>query len=239
MDFLTHEQGGCTVYAAAITFISSGATRRVVDGFSPRELVMHSRKLAFIALVIALLGCMRSATAAPCTTASLSAYQVIGTSGCTVGSLTLSNFFIDAFPGVTATQIAPASVLVTPLAGGFQLSSGTVLSASANELLGLRFLFDASAMSLAGATVALGGQNSVSGDGVITAILDAGPAGVASHAGRNLSGTRMWRPGPALRPGPYGKPGAGVGVDHLRRWPGCPRTRHGSARAGWFAGYFC
>ena len=147
---------------------------------------MHSRKLAFIALVIALLGCMRSATAAPCTTASLSAYQVIGTSGCTVGSLTLSNFFIDAFPGVTATQIAPASVLVTPVASGFQLSSGTVLSASANELLGLRFLFDASAMSLAGATVALGGQNSVSGDGVITAILDAGPAGVAIAL---LSGT--------------------------------------------------
>ena len=147
---------------------------------------MRSRKIAFVPLVVGLLAGMGPAFAAPCSTASLSTYQAIGAGGCSVGSLTLSNFFIDAFPGVTATQIAPASVLVTPLAGGFQLSSGTVLSASANELLGLRFLFDASAMSLAGATVALGGQNGLSGDGVITAILDAGPAGIAIAL---LSGT--------------------------------------------------
>ena len=140
---------------------------------------MRSRKLAFIPLVLGLLACMGSATAAPCTTASLSAYQTFGAGGCSVGSLNLSNFFIDAFPGVTAMQIAPASVLVTPIANGFQLSSGTALSASANELLGLRFLFDASAMFLTGGTVALGAQNRVSGDGVITAILDAGPAGTA------------------------------------------------------------
>ena len=140
---------------------------------------MRSRKIAFVPLVVGLLAGMGPASAAPCSTASLSAYQAIGAGACSVGSLTLSNFFIEAFPGVAATQIAPTSVLVTPLANGFQLSSGTVLFAPANELLGLRFLFDASAMSLTGGTVALGGQNSVSGDGVITGILDAGPAGTA------------------------------------------------------------
>lgn len=140
---------------------------------------MRSRKIAFVPLVVGLLAGMGPASAAPCSTASLSAYQAIGAGGCSVGSLTLSNFFIEAFPGVAATQIAPTSVLVTPLANGFQLSSGIVLSASANELLGLRFLFDANAVSLTGGTVELGGQNSVSGDGVITGILDAGSAGTA------------------------------------------------------------
>ena len=142
---------------------------------------MRSRKLAFIPLVVGMLACMGSATAnaAPCSSASLSAYQAIGAGGCTVGSLTFSNFFIDGFPGGASMQIAPSSVFVTPFANGFQLSSNTALSAAANELLGLRFTFDASAMSLTGGTVALGEQNSVTGDGVITAILDAGPAGSA------------------------------------------------------------
>ena len=86
---------------------------------------------------------------------------------------------VDGFPGVAAMQIAPSSVLLTPVANSFQLSSSTALAAAVNELLGLRFAFDTSATSLTGGTVALGDQNSVTGDSVVTAILDAEPAGSA------------------------------------------------------------
>jgi len=137
---------------------------------------MSRGKLALVLLVSGLIGGMGSA-AAPCSTASLSAYQSIGAVGCSVGSLTFSDFLVDAFPGPTATQIAPESILVTPLADGFSLSSAATLSALSGDLLGLRFLFEVSAPSLTGATVALGGENGVSGDGVITALLDAGSAG--------------------------------------------------------------
>ena len=134
-------------------------------------------KFGLISLFVGLLGGMGSASAAPCPTASLSAYQALGAAGCSIGSLTFADFMVDPFPGRTATQIAPGSVFLTPLADGFSLSSNGALFAGTNVLLGLRFLFDVSAPALTGGTVALGGQRSVSGDAAITALLSAGAAG--------------------------------------------------------------
>lgn len=139
---------------------------------------MSSGKLALVSLVIGLFGGIGAAAAAPCLTASLSSYQSMGAVSCNVGSLNFFGFSVENFPGPTAQQIAPGEILVTPIANGFSLSNVLPISASAGELLGLRFLFGVSAPSLTGATVELG-PNRVSGDGVITAFLDAGSAGNA------------------------------------------------------------
>ena len=140
---------------------------------------MPKRRHRLAALALALLSCTGLATAAPCPTASLTAYVALDPGGCTIGSLNFADFFVDAFPGPTATQIAAASILLSPIANGFALSSGSALSAGANELFGLRFLFHVGASSLTGGTVALGSSFAVGGDGVITALLDAGAAGNA------------------------------------------------------------
>ena len=119
-----------------------------------------------------------SVSAATCNSASLADYVTMA-GGCSVGTLTFSNFVVEAFPGPTATQIAPGTLTVMSLPDGFSLSSSSPLVASTNELLGLRLLFDVSAPSLIGATVALGDQASATGDGVVTALVDAGAAGNA------------------------------------------------------------
>ena len=137
---------------------------------------MNSGKLTLASLVIGLFGGIGTAAAAPCSTASLLSYQ--SAVSCNVGTLNFFGFSVENFPGPTAQQIAPGEILVTPIANGFSLSSELPISAPTGELFGLRFLFGVSAPSLTGATVELG-PNSVSGDGVITAFLDAGSAGNA------------------------------------------------------------
>ena len=148
---------------------------------------MSSGKLAWASLVIGLFGGIGAASAAPCSMAGLAAYQSMGATACSVGALNFSGFSVEAFPGTTAQQIAPGDILVTPIANGFALSSARSISASAGELLGLRLLFGVSAPSLTGATVALGMPNSVSGDGVITALLGAGSAGNPIAAGNAIA----------------------------------------------------
>ena len=119
------------------------------------------------------------ASAAVCGAGSLADYLALGAGGCQVGGLTFSGFSVDTFPGPTAQQIAPGSISLSPLANGLALSSAGPLDAAAGELLGLRLLFAVSAPSLVGGSVALGDPYSVSGDGVITAYLDAAAAGLA------------------------------------------------------------
>ena len=65
------------------------------------------------------------AQAAVCVGGSLNSYLALGASGCTVGALTFSDFVVDTFPGPTATQIAPGTLSIAPIAGGFALSSDT------------------------------------------------------------------------------------------------------------------
>ncbi len=133
------------------------------------------------AIILGLLGGTAgvAAAAAPCTTASLTAYAALGSAGCSVGSLTFSDFAIEAFPGPTSQQIAPAGVSLAPVASGFSLAAPAALSAGAGTLLGLRFLFHVAAPSLTGGTVSLDPMATASNDGAITGLLDAGAAGHA------------------------------------------------------------
>ena len=117
--------------------------------------------------------------AAVCVGGSLGSYVALGSTGCTVGALTFNDFVVDAFPGQTAMQIAPGTLSVAPIAGGFALSSNTGLAAAAGNLLGLRLLFDVHAPALLGGTVGFGPNISASGDGVLSALLDVGASGKA------------------------------------------------------------
>ena len=136
------------------------------------------KKLLTLASLVLLLGGAGEALAVPCANASLSDYVSIGATGCSTGGLTLSSFSVEAFPGPAATQIDPASVTLAPFANGFSLLSGTALSASAGDLLGLRVLFHVTATNLFGGTISLA-DRSVTPDAAITAILDAGTLGNA------------------------------------------------------------
>jgi len=119
------------------------------------------------------------AGAAVCVAGSVGSYVVLGATGCTVGGLTFSDFVVDAFPGPTAQQIAPGSLSLAPIAGGFTLSSRAGIVADAGDLFGFRLLFNVFGPSLTGGTVAFGPDRSATGDGVLTALLDAGAAGNA------------------------------------------------------------
>ena len=126
---------------------------------------------------LAMAGAVAQTHAAGCVAGSLGSYLALGAGGCTVGSLTFADFALEAFPGPTAQQIAPGSLSIAPIAGGFALSSDAGLFADAGTLLGLRLLFDVQAPGLVGGTVAFGPNRSATGDGVLTALLDAGAAG--------------------------------------------------------------
>ncbi len=65
------------------------------------------------------------AQAAVCVGGSLSSYLALGAGGCTVGALTFSDFVGATFPGPTARQIAPGTLSIAPIVGGFALSSST------------------------------------------------------------------------------------------------------------------
>jgi hypothetical protein len=136
-------------------------------------------KLLVMLASLLLIGSPGGVFAAPCVNGSVSDYVSLGITGCSVGGLDFSSFTVESFPGPAPIQINPSSVQLIPLADGFVLNSGTALSASAGELLGLRFGFHvAAAGGLTGGTVALG-DTEVTPDGVITSLLDAGADGSA------------------------------------------------------------
>lgn len=119
----------------------------------------------------------RAATAAPCLPGSLQDYINLGSAGCSVGTVSVTDFAIA--PGQSfATPIAPQTILVTP---GGTVDAPTLdltfnVNAAAGELLESFLHFFASAPTLFGAGIALGSA-SASGDGVVTAIQDLCPDG--------------------------------------------------------------
>lgn len=125
-----------------------------------------------------------AAAAAPCSTDTLanfdSAYD--GTEGCSVGTLSFSDFLVEPAPGPSGiVQVSPSTITLTPIAGGFDLSAISPLAAAAGETFGLRFGFrltPPSPQALAG-TLALG-LSTVEPDGAITAIAFNGASGLAT-----------------------------------------------------------
>jgi hypothetical protein len=143
-----------------------------IPGWKTDHVMGGPRRLLALALLLA----GGAAAAAPvCLPGSVFSYQ--SASPCALGAITIGNFAVEPFPGVLAQQIDPTSILLTPLANGFALSSSQALSASAGELLGLRLVFRASDALFSGASIELGADHQATGDGVITGVLDAGAGG--------------------------------------------------------------
>lgn len=116
--------------------------------------------------------------ASPCQPDTLAAYLATPGLACDVGGLTFSAFVVEDFPGTSTEQLLPATIGLIPAASGFGLEVERLL-ASAGDLFGLRFGFRVAGSALAAGEIALGPVATVSGDGVITALLDAGAAGNA------------------------------------------------------------
>jgi len=136
------------------------------------------RRLVALAALLILMSFTHRALASSCIASSLADYIALPAAGCSIGQLSFSQFAVDAFPGPGATQIAPSAVTLAPRAGGFSIESPGALLADAGDLLGLHFTFHVSAPALTGGTVSLA-DRSVTPDGALTAILDAGAAGNA------------------------------------------------------------
>ena len=141
-------------------------------------------KLAFITGLLLTMG--GTAFAAPCTNGSLQAYISLGTGGCQFGAVTFSGF--QVVPGQTAASaISPTGVQFTPGGSTFNpfLRIGlTNSTAKSGELLESIFRFSVSGSQLVGASVSLAG--SVTGDGLITNVLDVCPG--ASFSGSSPVG---------------------------------------------------
>ena len=141
-------------------------------------------KLAFITGVLLTMG--GTAFAAPCTNGSLQAYINLGGGGCQLGVVTFSGF--QVVPGqAAATAISPTGVQFTPGGSSFNPSLRIGLTnptASSGALLESIFRFSVSGAHLVGASVSLAG--SVTGDGVLTNVLDVCPG--ASFSGNSPIG---------------------------------------------------
>lgn len=138
---------------------------------------MGAKTWQTIVFSLSMLGIGTPAVAASCASGSLASYVALGSGGCSVGALTFSDFLIEPFP--SARQISPGTLSLSPLANGLSLFSATSLSAGDDELFGFRMLFSVHASSLLGGAVAFGPDYAVSGDGALTALLDAGASGNA------------------------------------------------------------
>ena len=131
-----------------------------------------------------------SAFAAPCATGSLEDFIGLGAAGCEFGVVTFSGF--ELVPGQNgATIISSTEVQITPGGSGFNptLSFGfTNPTANASELLESIFRFSVSGSPLAGATLGLAGA--VTGDGLVTSVLNVCAGGFFSGLAPDIcSGT--------------------------------------------------
>jgi hypothetical protein len=110
-------------------------------------------------------------SAAPCAAGTLQSYFALGAGGCTIGGNTLADFALLPLL-IPATQIDPALVTVTPVAGGseFGLDFGLDQVATDGNLFDIRFVYDVFGASYSGASVGLVGSDVVP-DGANTAIM--------------------------------------------------------------------
>jgi hypothetical protein len=105
-------------------------------------------------------------SAASCTSGTLASYLSLGSSGCTIGGETISNFSI--LSGQTgATALATASITITPTGGVYNptLTFTTSQTASTNALLESFFTYDVAGGSLVSSAITLSGSSeTVDGD---------------------------------------------------------------------------
>jgi len=125
----------------------------------------------------------RSLVASPCLSGSLQDYFNLGTTGCELGAVQVSDFFA-ATAGGSAIPLDPNTIQVIP--GGtsfspnllfvYQSVSDGPLSAGPGQLLDSFFHFSVMGPQLIGASIALNSA-SAKGDGAVTGVLDVCPDG--------------------------------------------------------------
>jgi len=144
--------------------------------------------LALTAVAVSQLG-----VAASCSSGSLATYLALGSSGCTIGGNTLSNFTI--LTGLSGgTPIAPSSVTLNPMGSTFApgLTISTSQSASAGVPLEAIFTYDISGPLYNSISAMLSGSSETV-DGAVTGIVNFceggmfGPDGVSGCASANGS----------------------------------------------------
>jgi hypothetical protein len=104
-----------------------------------------------------------------CVAGTLADYIALGTDGCTLGPATVADFESGVLL-LSAVEILPADVTVTPLAG-IGLDFGVTRSAAAGDLFDILIRYSLSGASLSENTLSMTGT-SATGDGVVLAIED-------------------------------------------------------------------
>ena len=85
------------------------------------------QRLAALASLLILMGFVHSALALPCTPHALADHTALASSGCSVGNLSFSQFSVKSFHGAAAMQIAPTSVIFSPIPQGLAITSASAL----------------------------------------------------------------------------------------------------------------
>jgi hypothetical protein len=143
-------------------------------------------------LALTVLSVARLGVAASCAGGTLSGYVSLGSSGCTIGENTLSDFKIFASGTAGASEINPGLVTITPLGGNYNpsLSLSVNQTATAPSLLEVFFTYEISGPGYVGTSAALSGASETV-DGAVTGIENYceggafGPDGVDGCPGAN------------------------------------------------------
>lgn len=123
-------------------------------------------------LALAVLSVARLGAAASCTGGTLATYVALGSTGCTIGGDTLTNF--KTLSGISGgTALAPGSIMIAPSGSNFSptLLFSTSQSASNGTPLEAIFTYDLSGPLFTGISALLGGST-VTMDGAVTGIVN-------------------------------------------------------------------
>lgn len=145
------------------------------------------RRLLTVTLLNLAIVCLCSA--APCVSGTLATYIALGSSGCTIGTDSLSNFQ-DLSGTAGATEIAATAVTITPIGGTFSPGLSTVLhmTAPSGTILETMFTYKISGATFVGETITLT-NSSETVDGAVSEVQNIceagsfGPDGVTGCTG--------------------------------------------------------
>jgi len=124
-----------------------------------------------VVLTALMLGNCSISFASSCVPGTLASYIALGSTGCTIGTNTLSDFGIPDGTTAGATEISPSAISLSGSGGSFHptLTATVNASASAGNLLEAIFTYQISGSFYTAETISLS-QSSESGDGAVTDI---------------------------------------------------------------------
>jgi hypothetical protein len=133
----------------------------------PKKIFMKHFFIFFIALTLG----SSTSFAASCVSGTLASYISLGSTGCTIGTNTLSNFVIPDDTTTGATEIDPSTILISATGGSFNptLAATTSVAASAGMLLEALFTYQLRGNLYTSENISLS-NSSEDGDGAVTDI---------------------------------------------------------------------